>query len=68
LNERFEETVGVYRLPTEAEWKSACRAGTTSAYSFGNDEHRLDEFAWYRENSGEKTMPVGGKAANPRGL
>ncbi len=56
-----------YRLPTEAEWEYACRAGSIGNWCFGDNESSLGEYAWVLENSGNRTHPVGEKKANAWG-
>ena len=58
----------LYRLPTDAEWDWACRAGSTSAYSFGDDSTKLGEYAWFEDNSDWHSHPVGQKRPNAWGL
>ena len=61
-------TGNFYRLPTEAEWEYACRAGSDSAFNFGDDISKLKDYAWYDENSEDKYQKVGTKNPNDWGI
>jgi formylglycine-generating enzyme required for sulfatase activity len=63
-----EAGAGAFRLPTEAEWEHACRAGGAGRFCFGDDEALLEDYAWTSANAGGQTQPVGLKRPNAWGL
>ena len=60
--------LGRFSLPSEMQWEHACRAGTSAAFFWGENEADADTYAWYRDNAGNQTHEVGTRKPNPWGL
>jgi formylglycine-generating enzyme required for sulfatase activity len=68
INKLNSKGIGTFRLPSEAEWEYACRAGSTSRFIYGEEFPQLDEYGWYQHNSDNQTHPVGELKPNRWGL